>query len=484
MSRVLIYDEKITTEKDNIAQAKKALEQMNAQVDQMLSRTDSERGTDKAVIVRKQQAKERAELQASINKSQKEIQRLQTERAPLAAESRKIEAEVGPIKYIAALLYGDNPDQNILERAVRWVIIIIVLVFDPLALVLILAAQQSFNWAREDKEKAIDQLEQSSTNKIDNEDENTDRASSSEDVSHTADAGDGNLQPQSNQIGLTPEETQAFLDQVKRNEEEYLASLNEEIKTEAEFFDRAEYAALTADILDEQNRATEANAAAAEIEKPEPSYEADDGPLTDDQIAQIKDSVEEEKTVSTVAATEEPPAESPPLAEGLMEEEKSVEVAQNIEDTPPPPAPRDNVKIKKMEGGYWDVNSKIMSTEVLSVTNPELYKKYVLEADNVNAEDITSGFGTSFPHQPRRGDMFLRVDYQPNKLFKFNGVKWIEINKDSTNAYAYDEQYLNFLIEKLRSGEYELDQLSDTERELVENKLNNIVHQESKNDKT
>ena len=171
-----------------------------------------------------------------------------------------------------------------------------------------------------------------------------------------------------------------------------------------------------------------------------------------------------------------------------QEEEKSVEVAQNIEDTPPPPTPEptpaETVKIKKMEGGYWDVNSKIMSTEVLSVTNPELYKKYVLEADNVNAEDITSGFGTSFPSHPRRGDMFLRVDYQPNKLFKFNGVKWIEINKDATNVYAYDEQYLNFLIEKLRSGEYELDQLSDTERELVENKLNKIVDQESKNDNT
>jgi hypothetical protein len=102
----------------------------------------------------------------------------------------------------------------------------------------------------------------------------------------------------------------------------------------------------------------------------------------------------------------------------------------------------------------------------------------------VDAEDITSGFGTSFPNHPRRGDMFLRVDYQPNKLFKFNGVKWIEINKDTTNVYAYDEQYLNFLVEKLRTGEYELDQLSDTERELVENKLNNIVNQESKNDKT
>lgn len=456
LSKVAIYDEKIATERDNIAQAKKALEQMNSQVDQVLGRTDNERGAERAVSIRKNQAKERAALQAEINKSQKEIARLQEQRAPLAAETRKIEAEVGPIKYIAALIYGDNPDQNILERAVRWVIIIIVLVFDPLALVLILAAQQSFNWAREDKEKAFVQLEQSPTNKIDNEDENTDRAVKSEDASHTADAGDGNLQPQSDSIA-----------------------------SEEEFFDRAKYAALTADILDEQNRAAEANAAASEIEKPEPSYEADDGPLTQDQIAQIKDSVEEETTAPQGNATDEgPPAASQPTTETPTEEEKSVEVAQNIEDTPPPPAPTDNVKIKKMEGGYWDVNSKIMSTEVLSVTNPELYKKYVLEADNVDAEDITSGFGTSFPNQPRRGDMFLRVDYQPNKLFKFNGVKWIEINKDTTTVYAYDEQYLNFLIEKLRSGEYELDQLSDTERELVESKLNNIVNQESKNENT
>lgn len=458
MSRVLIYDEKITTEKDNISQAKKALEQMNAQVDQMLSRTDNERGTDKAVTVRKQQAKERTELQASINKSQKEIQRLQAERAPLAAESRKIEAEVGPIKYIAALLYGDNPDQNILERAVRWVIIIIVLVFDPLALVLILAAQQSFNWVREDKARELEEALKKDKDPLDETNEGVD-----------------------------------------------------------DFFERGKLVARALDVQDEQQRAQEANQALSEIPpeeaiidlpetQPTVKYEADDGALSTAQLEQIQQSVQtNDEMASDLVELRQPEAnteivdkkeESPSLVQQVQneitqeppaEDVQVVEVVQQLEVIPPPvtePSPAETVKIKKMEGGYWDVNSKIMSTEVLNVTNPELYKKYVLEADNVNAEDITSGFGTSFPHQPRRGDMFLRVDYQPNKLFKFNGVKWIEINKDSTNAYAYDEQYLNFLIEKLRSGEYELDQLSDTERELVENKLNNIVHQESKNDKT
>jgi hypothetical protein len=50
---------------------------------------------------------------------------------------RKVEAEVGPIKYIAALVYGDNSEANTLEKAVRWVIILIVVVFDPLALTLL-----------------------------------------------------------------------------------------------------------------------------------------------------------------------------------------------------------------------------------------------------------------------------------------------------------------------------------------------------------
>jgi hypothetical protein len=67
--------------------------------------------------------------------------------------------------------------------------------------------------------------------------------------------------------------------------------------------------------------------------------------------------------------------------------------------------------------------------------------------------------------------MYLRVDYLPNKLFKHNGFKWIEVDKDKTDSYTYDEQYIQYLIEKIRSGEYEIDQLSETEQDLVAQQL-------------
>lgn len=132
-AQVQIFDEKIKTQRDNIDAARKALAQMDAQVDQKLSRSTDETGADKAVQIRRSQANERKKLQNEISVSQAAIVKLQGERAPVASQARKIEAEVGPIKYIAALIYGDTLDQNVLEKAVRWVIIMIVLVFDPLA---------------------------------------------------------------------------------------------------------------------------------------------------------------------------------------------------------------------------------------------------------------------------------------------------------------------------------------------------------------
>jgi len=146
--KVALIDEKIKTQRDNIDAAKRALTQMDSQVDQMLGRTDTDRGAERAVQIRRNQAKERNQLQAEIAKAQAEIAKLNEERSPIAKELRKVEAEVGPIKYIAALIYGDQTDQNLLEKAVRWVIIVIVLVFDPLAVILLLASQYSFNWFR------------------------------------------------------------------------------------------------------------------------------------------------------------------------------------------------------------------------------------------------------------------------------------------------------------------------------------------------
>ena len=143
-SKIAIYDQKIQTAKDNIDANRKALKQMDEAVDQVMGRSQDEKGADKAVALRRSQQKERARLQSEIQAEQKAIATLNDEAAPIRAEVRKVEAEVGPIKYIAAFVYGDNPDANILERAVTWVIVIIVFVFDPLAVVLLLAAQYSF----------------------------------------------------------------------------------------------------------------------------------------------------------------------------------------------------------------------------------------------------------------------------------------------------------------------------------------------------
>lgn len=143
---VALIDEKIKTQRDNIESARKAIKQMDATVDQTISRTDDERGATNAANLRRAQGRERAQLQKEITNGQTIIAKLNDERAPVAAELRKVEAEVGPIKYIAKFIYNDEPDANILEKAVTWVIIVLIFVFDPLAVLLVIAGNMTWNW--------------------------------------------------------------------------------------------------------------------------------------------------------------------------------------------------------------------------------------------------------------------------------------------------------------------------------------------------
>jgi hypothetical protein len=143
-SKLSLLDEKIKTEKENINASRKELTQLDAQVDQTIARTDDAKGTDRAIAIRRGQQKDRARILNEIGTAQAKIAKYNEERAPIASEVRKVEAEVGPIKYIAALIYGDESanDTTMLEKAVRIVTILIVIVFDPLAVLLLIAA----NW--------------------------------------------------------------------------------------------------------------------------------------------------------------------------------------------------------------------------------------------------------------------------------------------------------------------------------------------------
>ena len=158
-SKIAIYDEKIKTAKENIEANRKQLKQMDEAVDQIMGRSTDEKGADKANAVRKSQQRDRVTLAKDIEANQKLIASLNDEAAPIRAEVRKVEAEVGPIKYIAAFIYGDNPDANILEKAVTWVIILIVIVFDPLAVIMLLAAQMTFGWLRQQKQQPVPNYE-------------------------------------------------------------------------------------------------------------------------------------------------------------------------------------------------------------------------------------------------------------------------------------------------------------------------------------
>ena len=88
-----------------------------------------------------------AEELLKIKNANAEVDLLTEEKYKIEAEYRKLEAEVGPIKYIAEFIYGEEADRDLLEEAVRWVIILIIFVFDPLAVLLLIASQYTFDFA-------------------------------------------------------------------------------------------------------------------------------------------------------------------------------------------------------------------------------------------------------------------------------------------------------------------------------------------------
>ena len=376
-SKIAIYDEKIKIQKDNIESARRALQQMDAAVDQTMSRSNDEKGADKATAIRRSQARERGNLQGEIAKSQAEIVRLNDQRAPIAAEVRKVEAEVGPIKYIAKLIYGDNPDANILEKAVVWVIMMIVAVFDPLALVLILAAQQSIRWARGEEQEIVEGKDSTFNNPIDN------------------------LEPVFDQEEIPLEELVEVVPQ-------------EQARADA--------------IL--QKGVTNSN--------PE-----DNVPLTEKTI---DDYIDDDHDEIDVAEKEARRAWKEAHPEETIKKHRLMHRAGQIDELP------------WMHSDY----------------HPGFQNQLGLEADNdpLGKTGEVKGFGTSFPTNSVKGDMFLRVDQLPSVLYKFNGNQWIAIDKATTDQHAYDEAYIDHLIEKISTGEYDPDLLSNAERDSIEQRLN------------
>lgn len=433
-AKLALYDEKIKTQRDNIDIARKALQQMDAQVDARLNRGDSEAGAERAVQIRRQQASERTKLQKEIGDAQKEIARLNEERAPIAAENRKVEAEVGPIKYVAALIYGDNPDSNLLERAVRWVIILLVVVFDPLAIALVLAANSSKEW-----DKEIDD-DKDATN-INPEPEGVTIRPFTEEEKEILDKPiEGSTpwptewkepEPIKEKVveEKVPEATISSTDNEKTDFTKY-AYLNRPWSDKVPGIDRSGPQVYKPDVITETNEPVEV------------SDEAVDNIGKKLEILQkIHNPVTEESTEPTPEPTPEP----------------AKEVVIEIENVTKESA------VKDLMDGYVSFENKVFSKVALKELRPDLF---LLSADAI--KQSTTNFGTEFPRVSNKGDIFVRVDVLPNKAFKFDGKKWIEINKHISSSYLYDDEYMKYLANKISSGEYDVDMLTENEKISVE----------------
>jgi hypothetical protein len=446
-AKLALYDEKIKTQRDNIELSRKALTQMDAQVDQMLGRTDNDRGAERAVAIRKQQAKERASLQNDIGLAQKEIQKLNEERAPIAAENRKIEAEVGPIKYIAALIYGDNADANMLEAAVRWVIILLVIVFDPLAIALVLAGNQSKEWPddepkyeKDDGPLTDDQIDQiKETVAVDFPSLDIDEANRLIDE----------LEKEVPET-ILPKEPMKFNDPGEHPRDHHENQVEEPVVEEKSILEQHPY--LTAGFSHFQT-------GKPMVYKPEPKRVD----FTQGNY------VVADPTMSYHIVLPEPAIEPVPMPEPTSEVFDRPGDYIVPEDTSQLVVPEVKKSFVEEEDGYVIYEGRHMSKDALKGMHPELF---TLKADE--GRPIRTNFGISFPSEADKGDIFVRVDMLPNRVYKFDGHgKWIEVNKDITDTYLHNQKYLQHLVNMIDNGQYDVELLSENEKAEIEEYLRN-----------
>ena len=145
-------DQVRNTESPVIAKAREEVQRIRAGADAQIAQSNTLiQSLRNSLTVGKDAAVEATivQQQQKIVLANNTIDTLTEQKYTLQTEYRKLEAEVGPVKYLAEFIYGDTADKDILEEAVRWVIITIIFVFDPLAVLLLIASQATFEMRRQ-----------------------------------------------------------------------------------------------------------------------------------------------------------------------------------------------------------------------------------------------------------------------------------------------------------------------------------------------
>ena len=159
--QILLIDKKIKQEEMIIERAERTLNQLDKALDVYIDKEYVSRGLKE----RNKQKEERDLLNKSINEAMEKIAELNNAKSSISIEQLKLEADVGPLKYVAELIYGDNAKDHF-DSAVRIIILILIFVFDPLAVLLLIAANISLRqWREKRNEKQKIKDEEAKENK-------------------------------------------------------------------------------------------------------------------------------------------------------------------------------------------------------------------------------------------------------------------------------------------------------------------------------
>lgn len=223
-SRIETLNYQINREKAIIADNEKVIAQLDATVNSFLGKDR----TDRSLSVRRSQAPQRNQLRDESAAVQKRIDELSAEKFKLESEVRKMQLEVGPIRYIAELFYGveENATKNI-ESAVRIFTLLIVSTLDPLAVILLIAANHTLLRLRNEKKKDIPAQAEDKESKEGNVEVNSQEITESEKIP----VGD-NANIYVEDVNILPKVEEAALDVPVPNK---IVEVNEETKTYTEF---------------------------------------------------------------------------------------------------------------------------------------------------------------------------------------------------------------------------------------------------------
>lgn len=448
-------------------QAEASIAESNA----LITRLQSQLGTS----TREDADDEIAAENARITEANALIDTLTSEKFELEAQFRALEAEVGPVKFIAEMIYAEA-DRDVLEDAVRWVIIIIVAVFDPLAVMLVLAGTMTIEWAQKERARRREESDQSDLEELQR---------------YIKELEDKQL---------VDEEIQALIEEVKRTYEEIIANKNREIElleeqaleegvhhlvyrdvevpveipVNAEQVSQLEarVAELEEDDLIKYNQAKAYldKIAALEKELKDANMKLEEYLVIMEELdaALERKPTEVEKIVEDTTRIDELEAERAVLAERIVELTGAVEeqhkqkenaitrLRQNLES-----AHADKVRLEN------DIEARDKAVQAINEKYDLVAKVpgISLQPDNTATAGGSTAFGTTFPDTPVKDQLFLRVDTTPSKLYRFDGSRWLE--EHDRTAVKYDERYLEHLISEVSAGSVELEDLSEQEQNSI-----------------